>query len=1176
MKEIVIPKLKDSGDKIKEIIALDKEVKDITSNIQTIDNDISSLESRIDTVSNDNLTNIESIKSDYEQADSGIISLLDNLKIDIDILKEKANTIKHIETVIKSDNTDNSIIEEIQGISDRLMSLELIDDTAEYTKINDEIKKLDKKITEIYNIDTIVGDINKQKEIIEPTAIKGLVDAIRKLSVTTVGTKNGGGGGSGTTVSLKTNNIANGSQSILNLKQGSGITIADDGVGGVTVTSIAGGGSVTSVGTGTGLTGGPITGAGTVQLNTKLAPADTLTGNSLKVLRVNAGETAVEYATISGSGTVTNVSSATADATVTTPTTTPVITIVSAPKLTTARTIGIATGDATSAGSTFDGTANNTNALTLATVNANVGSFGLAGSVGQFVVTAKGLITSAVNVAISITASQVSDFTTAVNALITGKANTTTTISTTAPLAGGGDLSANRTLTTSMTTNKLIGRGTAGTGVMEEITLGTNLSLTGTTLNASGGGTPASPSTSIQFNNAGSFGGDATLTFNNTTKVISHALAGTPLTLTNPTYQATNSIDNFTQASVQNKSATANSSADLIVYPDNNTNDSTGFTDMGVASSAFSQAAYAITTPNDSYLFGSAVSGAGKVGNLVVATDSTGSSNSIVFGTNGFGALNKEKARIDGATGALSLGFSAITRGVLKLFNPTNSNTVTIQSGVTTTSYTMTLPTAVASANQVLTDVAGNGTLSWSSPAGSGDMVLATAQTNTGVKTFLDATLGLRNVANTITSFFTNTATVARTYTLKDASGTLAFTSDITGTNSGTNTGDQTSIIGITGTKAQFNTAVTDGDIVYLDSADTITGAKTFSTAPIFNALPTGSAVASSTTASTIATRDSNANLSNNNLLQGYTTTATAAGTTTLTVASTYLQFFTGATTQTLVLPVASTLTLGHQYYIKNNSIGAVTVQSSGSNTVKVIAGGTRAIVTCILTSGTTSTSWSVMYVGLFVADGKVLAVNNSLSLSGTDGTTMTFQGTDTYVGRTTTDTLTNKTMTGTNNVLTASLLKSATTEVSVSAATAPTTGQVLTATSGTVATWQTPSGGSGTTWTEVTTTTQTAVANNGYITNNVAQVVVTLPSTATVGNIFLLQGSGAGGWRLSQNASQTIVWDAGAVAGTNITTAGTGGFLSSSDRYDSVEVMCITTNTGFVVKNSKGNINIT
>ena len=60
--------------------------------------------------------------------------------------------------------------------------------------------------------------------------------------------------------------------------------------------------AVTSVATGTGLTGGTITGAGTIQLNTKLAPADNLTGNALKYLRVNSGETAVEYATASSSG----------------------------------------------------------------------------------------------------------------------------------------------------------------------------------------------------------------------------------------------------------------------------------------------------------------------------------------------------------------------------------------------------------------------------------------------------------------------------------------------------------------------------------------------------------------------------------------------------------------------------------------------------------------------------------------------------------------------------------------------------------------------------------------------------------------------------------------------------------------------------------------------------------
>ena len=39
-----------------------------------------------------------------------------------------------------------------------------------------------------------------------------------------------------------------------------------------------------------------------------------------------------------------------------------------------------------------------------------------------------------------------------------------------------------------MNTNTLLGRGTAGVGAVEEITLGTNLTITGTTINAAGGG----------------------------------------------------------------------------------------------------------------------------------------------------------------------------------------------------------------------------------------------------------------------------------------------------------------------------------------------------------------------------------------------------------------------------------------------------------------------------------------------------------------------------------------------------------------------------------------------------------------------------------------------------------------------------------------------------------------
>lgn len=57
-----------------------------------------------------------------------------------------------------------------------------------------------------------------------------------------------------------------------------------------------------------------------------------------------------------------------------------------------------------------------------------------------------------------------------------------------APLSGGGPVHGDVSITTLMNTGKLIGRGTAGQGVMEEITLGSNLSMTGTTLNASGSG----------------------------------------------------------------------------------------------------------------------------------------------------------------------------------------------------------------------------------------------------------------------------------------------------------------------------------------------------------------------------------------------------------------------------------------------------------------------------------------------------------------------------------------------------------------------------------------------------------------------------------------------------------------------------------------------------------------
>jgi len=100
-----------------------------------------------------------------------------------------------------------------------------------------------------------------------------------------------------------------------------------------------------------------------------------------------------------------------------------------------------------------------------------------------------------------------------------------------------------------------------------------------------------------------------------------------------------------------------------------------------------------------------------------------------------------------------------------------------------------------------------------------------------------------------------------------------------------------------------------------------------------------------------------------NNIKMGYTTTATAAGTTTLTVASNYRQFFTGSTTQTIVLPVTSTLVTGMAYEIENNSTGLLTVNSSGGNLVGTIPAGVCAHAVCIGTTLTTAADWDWDYI---------------------------------------------------------------------------------------------------------------------------------------------------------------------------------------------------------------------
>ena len=96
-----------------------------------------------------------------------------------------------------------------------------------------------------------------------------------------------------------------------------------------------------------------------------------------------------------------------------------------------------------------------------------------------------------------------------------------------------------------------------------------------------------------------------------------------------------------------------------------------------------------------------------------------------------------------------------------------------------------------------------------------------------------------------------------------------------------------------------------------------------------------------------------------NAALMGFTLTETAAGTTTLTNTSTQYQLFIGSTTQTITLPVTSTLTTGWTFHIVNNStLGNLTVNASNGFLVCTIIPNMTAMVTCINTFISGGAAW--------------------------------------------------------------------------------------------------------------------------------------------------------------------------------------------------------------------------
>jgi hypothetical protein len=103
--------------------------------------------------------------------------------------------------------------------------------------------------------------------------------------------------------------------------------------------------------------------------------------------------------------------------------------------------------------------------------------------------------------------------------------------------------------------------------------------------------------------------------------------------------------------------------------------------------------------------------------------------------------------------------------------------------------------------------------------------------------------------------------------------------------------------------------------------------------------------------------------------------------------------------------------------------------------------------------------------------------------------------------------------------------------------------------------------------WTDVSGTTQAAVVNTGYIISNASQTTVTLPATAVEGSVFGIAGKGAAGWILQMNTGQTCHF--------GNTASSSAGSLTSTNQWDSVQIVCVTANTTFVVLCAQGNLTV-
>lgn len=107
---------------------------------------------------------------------------------------------------------------------------------------------------------------------------------------------------------------------------------------------------------------------------------------------------------------------------------------------------------------------------------------------------------------------------------------------------------------------------------------------------------------------------------------------------------------------------------------------------------------------------------------------------------------------------------------------------------------------------------------------------------------------------------------------------------------------------------------------------------------------------------------------------------------------------------------------------------------------------------------------------------------------------------------------------------------------------------------------------GGGIAWTEIVVVGPTAlVIDHGYVTNNAIAVQMTLPLVSAIGSTIVIVGKGAGGWVINPSVGQTILL--GATTATQV---------ASSEPSACIEMVCITANSVWRIRDVSGNVILT